>query len=426
MIRNGLSSKLIIILIILLFPINIYSQFKLDFQIRPRFELRDGSKRLAVQGSIPTALITQRSRISLIYDSDKLKVKVTPQDVRIWGDEAISNSIGVYGDNASVDIYEAFAEIKIGRSSWISVGRQGLAYDEQRLLSTRNWHQNALSYDALVLKFKVLNSDMHIGSSWNSRKSSLSNNLYFPDRIKSLNYLWLKPRINERLNISFMHIASGYTETDSTNNINFRQTTGVYSKFDFGNFRITANLYYQYGKNRFGNNVSAKLADLFLSYSSGKMISGIGLNYLSGNKTINTNTDNLFDLLYGARHKYYGYMDYFIDITNQTKEGGITDLFYSINLALPGKFKLSNQIHFMQLSSINSLTTDSKYLGFENDLIINYKINNWSDIKCGYSFYIPTENLKHIQGITNDKFSQFCFVELTVRPEFIFGGLGKN
>jgi hypothetical protein len=103
-----------------------FAQFTVDAQYRNRFELRDGYKKLASEGATPAAFISQRTRLSFIYENEFLKLRFTPQDVRIWGDEQLSSSTGVFGDYASLDLFEAFVEIKTNENGWLSVGRQQL------------------------------------------------------------------------------------------------------------------------------------------------------------------------------------------------------------------------------------------------------------------------------------------------------------
>ncbi|HDR52737.1 MAG TPA: hypothetical protein ENN90_14155, partial [Mariniphaga anaerophila] len=157
-----------------------FAQFSVDAQYRNRFELRDGYKKLAAEGANPAAFISQRTRVSFSFENENLKLKFTPQDVRVWGDEQLSSTTGVFGDYASLDLFEAFVQIKTGQNGWLSVGRQQLVYDNQRILATRNWNQNGIAYDAVVFKWKSDNWEFHAGSSWNSAGEISENNFYAP------------------------------------------------------------------------------------------------------------------------------------------------------------------------------------------------------------------------------------------------------
>ncbi|UCG27916.1 MAG: alginate export family protein [Bacteroidales bacterium] len=409
--------RFIAIAIICLFIVNdTKAQFRIEAQYRPRLEFRDGYRKLAAEGSIPTVVISQRTRLSLRYESEQLKLIFTPQDVRVWGDEQLASSTGVYGDNASLDLFEGYAEIKTGNFGWVSVGRQQLVYDRQRLLAARNWNQNGIAYDAVVLKIGINRIDIHVGSTWNSLDATLTDNYYLHNRIKSLNYLWIKPKFIERLDLSFLHIASGVTETDFSNKLYYRQTTGICANYGIKSLKLIGNAYYQYGKNKNGKTVGAFLVDADLAYIAGNLTPGLGISYLSGDKNPGSARDNLFDVLYGARHRYFGHMDYFRNFTTHTNEGGLANLYAYLEYKFSNTLSLTNYGHYFQLAQTNDLTPDKKNLGFENELILKYDFNDWGSIKSEYIFYLPTESFKLLSGVPNGTFSQFFFVELTLRP----------
>lgn len=394
-----------------------FAQFSVDAHLRNRFEFRDGYQKLATEGSNPAAFVSQRTRLSLSYANDFLKIKLTPQDVRLWGDQANVSASGV-GDNPSLDLLEAFAEIKLGNLGWVSVGRQQLSYDSRRLLGDRNWNQSGLAYDALVLKLSRNDWNLHAGASWNTMSELLSANPYPSARIKSLNFIWLNRKINERLSLSLMHISSGITQTDTTSALNFRHTTGIYGEYKTKPFNAWGNVYYQFGKNQKGNEVSALLMDAEASYKLGKFTPGIGLSYLSGNKNVVGAgiTDKLFDPLYGTRHRFFGFMDYFRSFTSNTRQGGLADYYLWLDYRFTKKLSARSTFHSFSLAQTNPETPTDKELGVENDLVVKYKYSEWGELEGGYCFFLPNESLKVIQNVKNDKFSQFFYLQLTLTP----------
>lgn len=392
------------------------AQLSIDAEYRSRFEMRDGYRQIAIPDNMPSFIISQRTRLSFNYKTENIKLRITPQDVRVWGNEQLASSTGVYGDKASLDLLEGYAEIKVGNKSWLSVGRQQLNYDRQRLLAARNWNQNGLSYDAVVLKLNLEPWTIHAGGSWNSLAATIEDNLYLPNRIKSLNFLWANRAFANNLNFSFLHIASGVTETDSTNTLHFRQTTGIYADYKNGNTKLRGNAYYQYGKNNSGNSISAFLIDAEAAFPIGKLEPGIGLSYLSGDANVNDANDHLFNQLYGARHRFFGHMDYFRNFKTHTNQGGLTDLFAYLAYKINSKIRITNIGHYFQLAQTNSITPNDKKLGYENELMVRYKFYEWGSIKSGYLFYLPTDSFKTLQGYPNGEFSQFFYLEITLKP----------
>ena len=305
----------------------IQAQFSIDAQFRNRFEVRDGYQKLTADGAAPAVFISQRTRVTFSYQTENLRLKFTPQDVRVWGDEQLTSSTGVFGNEASLDLFEGFAEIRTSHSGWLSIGRQQLIYDNQRILAARNWNQAGIAYDAIVYKLAPEGWDIHLGSSWNSTGENNADNLYAPDRIKSLNFLWAKHTLAEGWDLSLSHITSGVTKSETESTLRFKQTTGLYTTFKSGDWNLWANAYYQFGKNQSGNHVSASLIDVETSCKTGKLTTAAGIGYLSGNSKTGAEqtTDHLFDILYGARHRVYGSIDYFRNPNSSTKQGGMAD-----------------------------------------------------------------------------------------------------
>jgi hypothetical protein len=409
-----------------LFPSVLYSQIKIDAQFRPRFELRDGYRELVAENNTPVALISQRTRLSLTYKTENLKLVFSPQDVRVWGDENLSSSTGVYGDDASLALFEGYATIKLDNIGWISIGRQQLVYENQRLLAARNWNQNGLAYDAVVFKKEWNKFKIHAGGSWNNTLEATSNNYYLPSRIKTLNFVWMQHQFCDELQISLLHIASGKTRTDTTNRIYFRQTSGFYSEYTNNWIKSKANIYYQYGINAEKQDISALLYDIDIMFQTGRVTPGIGFNYLSGDRNLTNNQDNLFDVLYGARHRFGGHMDYFRNYASQTKNGGLVDGYAYLDIKLTDKLKITNTGHYFWLAQTNSSTPDNKKLGFENELLCQYKFNQWGSIKTGYLMFVATNNMKQLQSTTNaNNYQQYFFIELTISP-ILFHNKAQN
>lgn len=414
-----ISRKSGLIFIVLLMAIsNIQAQFSIDAQFRNRFEVRDGYQKLAADGAAPAVFISQRTRIAFSYKTENLRLKFTPQDVRVWGDEQLTSSTGVFGNEASLDLFEGFAEIRTGHSGWLSIGRQQLVYDNERLLAARNWNQTGIAYDAIVYKSALQGWDIHLGSSWNSTGENNADNLYAPDRIKSLNFLWIKRTLAEGWDLSLSHIASGVTKSETENTLRFKQTTGLYTTYKSGDWNLWANAYYQFGKSQSGNNVSASLIDAEASRKTGKLTTAAGIGYLSGNSQTGAEqtTDHLFDILYGARHRVYGSIDYFRSPNSSTRQGGLIDYYLFLNYKFSEKTSLRNTGHYFQLAKTNPDTPADKKLGYENDILLKHQFYGWGALEAGYSFFLPTNSLKTIQGIDDNKFSQFLYLQLTLTP----------
>ncbi|MGC9352448.1 MAG: alginate export family protein [Mariniphaga sp.] len=416
--KSKIPIRIPILIYVIALSTSLHAQFKVDAQLRNRFELRDGYRGLSPEGATPAGLIWQRTRISFSYETENFKLKLTPQDVRLWGDESIRSSTGVFGDDASLELFEGYAELKLGNLGWVSIGRQELKYDNQRLLAARNWNNNGLTYDAVLFKLKAADWNIHLGSTWNSLAEASSDNLYPVNRIKNLNFLWANRAFGENLTLSLLHTAVGTTETDTTNMLKYKQTTGFYTTYKKDGLNLWGEAYYQYGKTNTGKDVSAWLLAVDGSYKAGNFTPGLGITILSGNSKTGTEqtTENLFDVHYGARHRFFGYMDYYRNFSSHTKQGGLADYYFYLDYKFSKSVSVRNIGHYFQLAQTNPTTPTDKNLGYENDLVLKYKFSDWGTLESGYIFYLPTETLETIQGVANAGLQQFVYVQLTLTP----------
>ena len=405
----------------------VFAQFTVDTELRPRLEFRDGYQRLQPAGADPVVFTSQRTRLSFGYETENLKIKITPQDVRVWGSEQNAGFAGVNGDYASFDMFEGYFEARIKNNAWISAGRQQLVYDNQWLLGARNWNQHGNSVDAFVFKAKPKGINIHAGVAWNAMKEELHNQKYPCDRLKSLNYLWLNRRFLKNNQISLIYMATGVTQNDTSNVLYFRHTTGIFAEHKSEKLFASANAYYQTGVNQTGQNVSAYFGAADVKYIKKKFFAGLGISYVSGNKfsaTTNT-TDHLFYNVFNAKHGYLGSMDYFRYYEPDTWSRGIVDYNFSLKYSLTNKLELRNMFHYFQLPHRNLPFSNEKGLGFENDFILKYNIHDWGVLELGYCFFLPEENLRLIHNVPNNKFSQFVYMQMIIKTS-VFSSAKDN
>ena len=185
------------ILVVVTF-MSLKAQLYLNTEIRPRGEIRNGYKSMFSEDDNTAYFISQRTRLGLIYSHEKYSLKITGQDSRVWGDESYYNSTGIKGDVASVDLYEAWFQLKLNQFSSLKIGRQEWKYDNQRLLANRNWGQTGMTYDGLLLKFDNQNFRADIGLLLNNDAENKVGNEYTPDKMKFLDFFYLSKKIGEK------------------------------------------------------------------------------------------------------------------------------------------------------------------------------------------------------------------------------------
>ncbi|MCK4637918.1 MAG: alginate export family protein, partial [Bacteroidales bacterium] len=395
-----------LILFGLMISANLFAQLSIKAELRPRAEFRNGYKALNDSVNDPAFFVSQRTRLIFNYSDEKFKIGISLQDVRVWGDFTYSSSTGVFGNRASTYLNQAWLELFINKYSSLTIGRQYLIYDDQRLLSARNWNQNSLSYDALVYKFKKNTFIFDLGFSLNNKRENIFGNNYPHNIIKTLNFLYLKKNIN-KLSVSVLAIASGYQKRGTAETIYLRATTGTYLEYKTENLFISASGYYQFGKNKTGMDVNAYLLSAKTKYNIGKFKLGAGIDVASGKNKLKTdssyiNKDQMFSVLYGSRHKFYGNMDYFSYLPIATSGGGLVDIFATLNYKLSSITGLGVAYHFFALQNnvIDPTYTEQdtkalkKSLGSELDLNFSWTLSKIINLKGGYSFMLPTNSLE--------------------------------
>ena len=421
--------KIILISIFSFYSILLHAQLKFDAELRPRAEVLHGYKNLPDSASIPALFISQRSRIGASYKHEKYELRLSIQDVRVWGDESYYSSTGIYGDYSSLDLKEAWIKLLLTENLSIKMGRQQLKYGDQRLLAARNWNQNGMSYDAIVIGYNN-KFQLDAGFSYNACKENAFETIYDTNKIKTFNYLYFNNEWFPEFKTSLIYIASGYQKSTNAGIIYIKNTAGADATYSISNTTLFASGYFQFGKNRLGEDVKAFLLSANAKQKIHQLTIGIGGDMVSGQDFTNTSsdyitTDHQFDLLYGARHSYFGCLDYFSNLPKATKGAGLVDTYLKTSYKATKKLTAQADYHYLMLQNNipepNSNSSYDKKLGSELDFTLTYKPMNEVSLALGYSFFIPTQTMETFQKIkasTGSEFPQWAYIMFTFKPDF--------
>lgn len=419
--------KHIILLIILILSLNlVYAQdksFNLGCEIRPRLLLDDGYKTPKLKDKKPLAYIIQRTRLNTRFQKDKLKTYISIQDVRFWGGDNNYKENGIFGNTESLNIHQAWFLLNPNKNIFVKVGRQLFKYDDQRILSSRNWNDYQVTYDAVLFQLNDTINKLDIGLTWNSETSK---SLIYPDeKFKVFDFIRYERQLYN-FNFSLIGLLTGNTINDTTDSIYLRGTYGSNLNYKKNNFEVRLSGYYQDNLNNNGQNTHAYCFSIFAKQNiyQKKVSIGIGLDYLSGQDETNINSNyqssnHRFDILYGRRHSWYGYMDYF----SSTPEQGLQDYMIKTEYTPVKNLTLQADYHCFLLAKNKFNLEDqtvklSKKLGNEFDFTLKWKIMEEASLQAGYSFYLMTNTLKQIKEVHNEnlRFPQFAYVMITVKP----------
>ncbi len=489
---------------------NADAQVTITGQVRTRTEYRNGLGTLKPKTNSAAFFTSQRSRLTVNYNSNRVILQTTLQDVRVWGQDAstISNA-----DGSKLGLHEAWAEIILANkkdSSFkhatvdyfaLKIGRQELLYDDSRLLGNLDWLQQGRRHDAAVFKLQDNGWQADAGFAFNQNTDGFNYNgtYYTPVNVpatikdskgflvatptglvpltngsgissktgnpsfvnppstngmnqeyKSMQYLYAAKTFG-KTKVSGLFLADHFgkymLDSIQTSNVNtdpgyvygrrFNQK-GVYSRFTTGvlvnsslnkkkSVGLTAGFYYQGGKDKDGNKLSAYTSTLALSKSAGKFSYTGGWDYVSGNDAFSTSTTNRrFDPLYGTPHKFWGLMDYFY-VGTGSPAGGLSNYYLKSKYVGTGKrFSAGLDYHYFALAKNmkgSGGTAISKYLGSEFDLILNYTLNKFTSLEYGFAVIAASSSMQNAKGITPGTANltgTWSYLMISIKPSQIF------
>jgi hypothetical protein len=137
-----------------------------------------------------------------------------------------------------------------------------------------------------------------------------------------------------------------------------------------------------------------------------------GIDYLSGDDNIDGKTYKVFNTLYSTNHKFYGIMDYFIDIPEPTGGYGLTDIFAGLSAVFYKKSKAQMRYHRFLSSKKYLLPNNSQAstFGDEIDIIVNYMYNKFLKIEAGGGLFFPGTIFKATNGKGTGSFFYWSFL----------------
>ncbi|MGB1309157.1 MAG: alginate export family protein [Oceanihabitans sp.] len=394
-------------------------QFDLSGELRARYENKHGVSTLLNTDADGSNFVSQRTRLNFGFVNTKMRLKVTLQNVRVWGDVSTLAS----DDNATA-LHEAWAEAILNPKITLKLGRQEIAYDDHRIFGNVGWAQQARSHDAFLFKF-VPNAKhkLDLGFALNSDSQAGIDNLYSNAAgYKTFQYAWYHGDFN-KLGLSFLALNTGieYLENAGLPNeeqtIDYMQTVGPRLTFNSGKLHANTAAYFQTGKSLdtkvnamyLAGNVNYKINDNFKV--------GLGVEHLSGKDMDDTDADiKSFSPLFGTNHKFNGWMDYFY-VGNHANNVGLTDFNASFAYA-KNKFSAKILPHFFSAAAnvYDGTKKMDSNLGTEIDVTLGYKLAKDISINAGYSQMFATDTMEILKGGDRKEHNSWAWVMFTFKP----------
>jgi hypothetical protein len=390
-------------------------QFDLSAELRPRFENKHGFGTLLQTDADGANFVSQRTRLNFNFQQDKIRLGVSLQNVRVWGDISTLGS----DDNATM-LHEAWAEALLSDNFSLKFGRQEIVYDDSRIFGNVGWTQQGRSHDAMLAKFKVSeNSKLDLGFALNADSQAGVDNLYSNVAgYKTFQYAWFNTNAN-KVGLSFLLLNNGVEYLDGADQtVDYSQTLGSHIKYNEGKFSSDFSVYLQTGQLN-GNDVSASYFAGNLKYkASNEFTLGVGAEYLSGKDMDDVSSDvKSFNPLFGTNHKFNGWMDYFY-VGNHGGSVGLVDI-NAVFAYKKDKFSATLVPHFFSSAAdiYSGTTKEDNNLGTEIDLNLGYKVADNIMFNVGYSMMFATDSMEIIKGGDKDENNSWAWVMFTFKPK---------
>lgn len=395
------------------------NEFTMSMQIRPRAEYRNGALFPRSEGDEAASFINNRARLSMEYKRSALSMKISAQHVGVWGQDPQIDTNGRFIMN------EAWAKLNFGAGFFAQLGRQTLSYDDERILGGLDWNVAGRYHDALKLGYADKANQLHLILAFNQNKEKYKDGTYYYDGAqpyKNMQTLWYHYTADGLpLNASLLFMNLGLETGDAAteaSDTRYLQTFGTYITYKPQSWDLQGAFYYQTGKNKSAQGVSAFMASVKAAYALNKQWSiSLGYDYLSGNDG-KGHKFKAFDPLYGTHHKFYGAMDYFYASAWQGVAPGLQDAQLGVNFN--ASKKVSMQLNYHYFATAAKVDDVNKGLGSEVDYQLDWNVMKDVKLSAGYSFMRGTKSMDIVKGGDHKRWQDWGWVSVNINPRVLF------
>ena len=365
-----------------------------DVRIRSEVDMRDFNQR--TPANTYTLL---RTRLGFeARPLDDVRVFIQARDSRVFGQEASTLS-----DSRNLDLHQGYAELTKLFDAPLSLrlGRQELSFGNERLIGTVGWHNVGRVFDGGLarLDFATITLDLF---AMNTAEVQSYTPVATPSAVQPVkdegshffgSYLSIQS-IPE-------HVVGGYllyewNRSRASGNIELRRfTAGSHLKGKFTAWDYELEGAYQGGQRRTAA-VSAYMLTGTAGYSfAGSVISRIAAGYELLSGTRGGMKYNTFDPVFHTGHKFYGHMDYFINIPANTLERGLTDAILRTTFTFSEKLMFNIWFHHF---AYHRAIAGERTLGQEIDVVMNLRYNKSVTFEVGASTFLPASLMRQRFG----------------------------
>jgi len=399
------------------------NQFSLNLNILERGEFLYGM----IDGEDPSKegmshFMLGRARLSFNYSRSWLEAKVALQQAGTWG-----MSGGSFGIN------EAWVGVKSPKGWFAKMGRQVLAYDDERIIGTNDWSVTAPSHDVLRMGYEGQQHHLHLLLAYNQNPENTFGQTFYTGGVqpyKSMQTLWYHfntPKSVFGASLLFMNI--GMQNADASDPTTFfQQLAGTYMAFTPKHWSLEGAAYYQFGREEHGSIMDAYMFSLKAEFKPRESYSVFGgYDYLSGDQYFAIPAQGQigivfhdkirgFNPIYGSHHEFYGAMEFFyIGAYVNGFTPGLQNAFLGGTYHPVKDLELKTAFHYFSIAT--DLPGVEKPLGLEVEFTANYAITKYFNMEVGYTYMHGTETMKHLKRVSDGQQLHWAYLQLVVNPD---------
>ena len=363
-----------------------------------------------------------RFRLTTDYSRSWLEARLSLQQSGTWG-------MG----GGSFCLNEGWVMLKSKKGWFTKIGRQILAYDDERIIGSNDWAMTAPTHDVLKLGYEGQQHKVHLLLAYNQNPENMNGFTYYSDGnqpYKSMQTLWYHydtPKSKFGASLLFMNIGM-QGEINDVPKVFFQQLAGTYITFKPKCFLAEGAFYYQFGTEEHGIPLSAFMGSIKLTAKPRDSYSiYAGYDYLSGDKYFAVPHDgNIgvvfhdkargFNPLYGSHHEFYGAMEFFYMSTfvgNFTPGLQNAYLGYTFNPYKTLNFNLAGHYYAMA----TKLPKVDQFLGLAAEFSANYTFTDYISAECGYSYMYGTKTMKFLKRVSDDQQLHWAYLMVVINPD---------
>jgi hypothetical protein len=433
------------------------SNWDVGGQFRARYESTDHMAIAGVPGSVD--FLQQGADTLNSYELFRLKTHLGYQQspgARYYVEARSSFSVGDERrprlEDDHLDLHQAYAVFgdPTAFPVTLKVGRQELAYGDERLVGAFDWNNLGRVFDAAKLHYqqngtwvdgfigRVVLVDAHHFNQWNDYDTF--SGLYastvqpFP-RQETQGYVLVRDTSGQspRANAGGSPQAGGPSARDIiTVGSRLRSLPGALGGWDY-----EAEYAQQFGTiNVSGRRVTqdAMAAHIAAGYTWRDTFAsprvGLEYNFSSGDSNVNDGKNGTFDNLFPTNHKFYGYMDFFSwqnmhnarfafsckplkDLTLALDYHAFWladthDSFYTVSGARRGPAAPTATGYGLNSSY-------SSFVGSELDATVRYAVTSWANLQAGYGHFFTGGYVNHsLKGLGGSADADFFYAQVQV------------